>query len=113
VVAIDAGLLRRTSPEFAWRKCRGSGLEVALGKDQAWHAGSKGRWQAILCLEGAVWITQERDLVDHVLMAGEMFLVSQRRLVVVQALIPARIEVTPPLATAAPQGELSAGWSFP
>lgn len=47
----------------------------------------------------AVWITQGRDARDHIIKAGEMFLITQRRKVIVQALANARLKVTPCLAT--------------
>ncbi len=55
------------------------------------------RWHMIVCREGLVWITQERDVRDYVLSAGEIFIVTRRGRVLVQALPEARIEVTPSL----------------
>lgn len=53
------------------------------------------RWRAIVCRRGAVWITQERDGADYVLQAGEIFIVTLRGRVLVQALKPASVTVTP------------------
>jgi hypothetical protein len=60
-----------------------------------WQARGDQRWRAIICRRGAVWITQERDGVDYVLQAGEIFIVTLRGLVLVQALEPASVTVTP------------------
>ncbi len=65
-----------------------------------WLAEGNYRWRAILCLQGAIWITQDGDLRDHVIEAGEMFLISQPGKVIVQALADARLQITPCLATA-------------
>jgi hypothetical protein len=72
---------------------------VELQAGHYWCAAGNNCWRAIMCREGVIWITQNEDLQDHVLTAGEMFLVSQPGKVIVQALVDARMEVTPCLAT--------------
>jgi hypothetical protein len=73
-----------------------TGVELRAG--QLWRVLGNNCWRAILCREGLVWITQNRDLQDHVITAGEMFLISQPGTVIVQALAGARLELTPCLA---------------
>lgn len=68
-------------------------LDLAVGA--LWQAWGDQRWRAIICRRGVIWITQERDGVDYVLQAGEIFVVTLRGLVLVQALEPASVTVTP------------------
>lgn len=64
------------------------------------------RWRMIICREGMVWITQERDWRDYVLEAGDIFVVTQRGSVLIQALQNSSVEVTPCLKTEAYRGTL-------
>jgi hypothetical protein len=64
------------------------------------------RWRMIICREGTVWITQERDWRDYVLTPGDAFIVTQRGQVLIEALQDARVEVTPSLRTAPYAGAL-------
>jgi hypothetical protein len=77
---------------------------VELWAGQLWQADGNNCWRAIMCQEGVIWITQNGDVQDHVITAGEMFLVSQPGKVIVQALDSALIEVTPCLATTSFRG---------
>jgi hypothetical protein len=95
---IGTQLIRRSRPERVVRESEDSGTQVTLGKGQLWKAEGDNRWRAIVCLEGAIWVTQERDLLDHEVGAGEMFLISQRGKVVAEALVDARMQITPSLA---------------
>ncbi len=63
------------------------------------------RWRMIICLRGEVWVTQERDLEDYVLTAGDMLVVNQRGKVVLGALQEAVVEVTASMRKAPYQGE--------
>ena len=49
---------------------------------------------AVACLEGTVWITQAGDPRDHLLTAGEVFAVSRRGAVLVEAVRDARVQVS-------------------
>lgn len=44
------------------------------------------RGSEIRCLEGMLWITQEGDLRDYILKAGETFVTDRKGKVVLQAL---------------------------
>jgi hypothetical protein len=79
-----------------------TGVELRAG--QLWRVEGNNCWRAILCRQGIAWITQNRDLQDHVITAGEMFLISQPGTVIVQALGEARLEITPCLAAASFRG---------
>jgi hypothetical protein len=78
-------------------------LSLVVGK--LWQARGDQRWQAIICHRGVVWITQERDGVDYVLQAGEIFIVTLRGLVLVQALEPASVTVTPSIRATSHAGD--------
>jgi hypothetical protein len=72
---------------------------VELRAGDFWRASGDDRWKMIVCRQGMVWITQERDFQDYVLEAGEMFLITQPGVVLMQALEDARVEITPSLKT--------------
>ncbi len=95
--ALGAQPIRRSRPERVVRESEGASMVIALAKGKLWRAEGDNRWRAILCLEGAIWVTQERDLLDHTIVAGEMFLISQRGKVLAEALVDARMRVTPSL----------------
>jgi hypothetical protein len=73
--------------------------EVRLHGGELWRIDGNSRWRMVICLEGEIWVTQERDLKDYVLGAGETFLITQPGLVLVQALQESCIQVTPSLET--------------
>jgi hypothetical protein len=70
-------------------------VELNLAVGVLWQARGDQRWRVIICRRGAIWITQERDGVDYVLEAGEIFIVTLRGLVLVQAIEPALVTITP------------------
>ncbi len=55
------------------------------------------RWRVILCTRGKIWITQECDVRDYVLEAGDMFIVSQPGSVLIEGLGDASVQITPSL----------------
>lgn len=58
-----------------------------LGRKMAGHV--------IRCLSGTLWGTQEGDGRDHVLAAGEEFVIESTGVIVVQAFTPALVEFGP------------------
>lgn len=70
-----------------------------------WQARGDQRWRAIICRRGAVWVTQECDGVDYLLREGEIFIVTLAGLVLVQAVEPASVTVTPSLRTTPHAGD--------
>lgn len=66
------------------------------------------RWRMIVCHRGTVWVTQRNDIEDYVLKSGDMFLISLRGKVVIQALEDARIEITSPLTARPYRGDYAA-----
>jgi hypothetical protein len=71
-----------------------------LGAGGVFRLDGDQRWRVMRCQQGVIWVTQERDLQDYVLTAGETFIITQPGRVVVQALEDATIEITAPLKTA-------------
>jgi hypothetical protein len=70
---------------------------VELDAEDLWRLDGDSRWRMIVCVSGEIWITQERDVRDYVLTAGEMFIVNQRGSVLIEALRDATVEITPSL----------------
>jgi len=62
------------------------------------------RWRLVVCVRGEIWVTQEQDLEDYVLAAGEMLVVNQRGKVVIGAREDASVEITPSLRKAPYRG---------
>ena len=71
--------------------------ELKLSSHQTMRLEGDQRWRMILCQRGMIWVTQENDLEDYVLKPGDMFLITLRGEVVIQALTDACLEITPPL----------------
>ncbi len=77
-------------------------VQVDLEVGARWRARGDQRRRVILCCRGVVWITQERDVVDYVLQEGELFIVTLRGLVLVQAIEPASVTIITPSSKARP-----------
>jgi hypothetical protein len=69
-------------------------LDLAVGA--LWRARGDQRGRILLCQRGVVWITQERDVSDYLLQAGEAFIVTLPGLVLATALEPASVTVVTP-----------------
>jgi hypothetical protein len=63
-----------------------SQTDVSLSKYQLWNIEGDRRGDVISCINGSLWVTQEGDLKDYVLDAGQNFWVTRSGTVVVQAL---------------------------
>jgi len=79
---------------------------VTLKAGKIWRMEGDHRWQVVACRQGEVWITQECDWRDYVLAAGEMFIVTRRGTVLVQALEDTRVHIAPMLKAAPYAGRL-------
>lgn len=60
--------------------------DVTLDKYRMWDIEGDRRGDVIRCLSGMLWITQQGDLNDYVLIPGQDFWVTRAGTVVVQAL---------------------------
>jgi hypothetical protein len=78
---------------------------VELGVQDLWRLDGDNRWRMIICVRGEIWVTQERDVRDYVLTAGDMLLVTQRGRVLIGALCDASVEITPSLQNAPYRGD--------
>jgi len=63
-----------------------------------------GDWRSrlVTCRQGALWITQEGDPNDYLLRAGEVFLITQPGLVLIEAMRPSTLQISPSLNIPAP-----------
>ena len=60
--------------------------DVTLNKHRIWNIDGDRRGDVIRCLFGALWVTQDGDMKDYVLEAGQEFWVTRSGTVIVQAL---------------------------
>jgi quercetin dioxygenase-like cupin family protein len=67
-------------------------LAMATGEVHAIDAGHRRR-DVIRCLAGRLWLTQEDDLQDHLLQAGDVFFAAHAGRIIVSALENSRVEV--------------------
>jgi quercetin dioxygenase-like cupin family protein len=51
--------------------------------------------KTITCLQGKIWVTQEGDLADHVLSAGDEMVTRKDGVVLIQAMGNAAIKIEP------------------
>jgi quercetin dioxygenase-like cupin family protein len=90
------------------RNVHGPVTTIELDDGELWRAEGDHRWSVIICLEGMVWLTQERDWRDYVLTAGDVFIVTQPGKVVASAKGNATLQLSPTLATAPYAGDVVA-----
>ena len=91
---LNAGITRdisRSAKGFIFSNINPPDKVVDLNRGQGWGVKGKRRQQTLLCLQGRVWVTQECDIRDYLLEAGDAFLITLPGLVLVRALTPARI----------------------
>ena len=104
VFSLRAGLNALPQQRRGWPAADLDGGQVHLDLEVGalWQARGDQRWRVIICRRGVVWISQERDVVDYVLQEGEVFIVTLRGLVMVQALKPASVTIVTPSLRARP-----------
>lgn len=76
-----------------------------LRRREVWRIGGDNRWRTITCHSGEIWITQQGDLHDYLLSAGDIFLVTLPGLVLVEAREEASVEVGTPMKHVPYRGE--------
>jgi len=81
--------------------------KVHLSAGQGWGLRGKPGRQTLFCLQGRLWVTQESDIRDYLLEAGDAFLVTQPGLVLVRALTTAQIGYAENRTTAPFRGRFS------
>jgi hypothetical protein len=90
------------------RNAQGPTNTVELDDGDLWRAEGDRRWSVIICLEGMVWLTQERDWRDYVLTAGDVFIVTQPGKVIASAKGHATLQISPTLEIAPYVGDMIA-----
>ncbi len=88
---LDAGTRHALRRRFVLSNLSQPDTEVGLAAGQGWGLKGKPGRHTLLCLEGQVWVTQEGDIHDYLLDAGDAFVVTQAGLVLVRAMTPARL----------------------
>ncbi len=91
---LDAGKINRSTEQFILSNSGKPETVVDLAAGQGWGIKGKRRQQTLFCLRGSVWVTQECDIHDYLLEAGDAFLITQPGLVMVRAMTPARLGYT-------------------
>jgi hypothetical protein len=76
-------------------KIKTSHANVVLDYRQVYNLEGDQRGTEITSLEGNVWITQKNDFTDHVLEAGESYIISRPGMVLIQALEHAALQIKP------------------
>ena len=71
-------------------------MEILLGRDESFTIAENGKGILVVCREGALWITQAGDTRDHLLNAGERYIVRGSGVVVIEALRPAELRIERP-----------------
>lgn len=71
----------------------GSELELDLNKGHFYRIKNHRSLCIITCQNGAIWITQENDQQDYVLAKGELHIIAQKGLVLIEALRDSSIKI--------------------
>jgi hypothetical protein len=95
---VNTGNIDRSYKRFIFSNLGQPDTQVALSAGQGWGVKGKRRQQSLFCLKGRVWVTQECDIHDYLLEAGDAFLITLPGLVLVHALTHARIGYAESLA---------------
>lgn len=86
---VDKG--HRSTQRFIFSNLNLPDTTVDLAAGQGWGVRGKRRQQTLFCLQGSIWVTQECDIRDYMLEAGDAFLITLPGLVMVRAMTPARL----------------------
>lgn len=106
--SIQTNLWRPYRTGSAVRNVPAAQTEVELTAGRLWRLAGDHRWRLIICRQGELWITQERDLQDYLLRPGDVFIITQPGLLLVQAREDAYFQLSPPLTTAQFTGDSAA-----
>jgi hypothetical protein len=68
-------------------------MQLALRKEEYLVIGGDARSLSILCTAGSLWITQDRDMNDHVLNGGQVFTIDRKGRITLQALQDAQFNM--------------------
>ena len=77
---------------------------VELSSDEFLRLDGDNRWRMVICVHGEIWITQECDIEDYVLTAGDIFVITRPGSVLVEGLYDAVVAFTPSLKHAPYRG---------
>ncbi|BBO70125.1 hypothetical protein DSCA_40550 [Desulfosarcina alkanivorans] len=88
---MDTGNINRTAQRFSFTNLSAPDTVFDLAAGQGWRIKGRRRQQTLFCLRGSLWVTQECDIRDYVLEAGDAFLITLPGLVMVRAMRPARL----------------------
>jgi hypothetical protein len=88
---LDVSRGNRATQRFIFSNLNLPDTTVDLVAGQGWGVRGKRRQQTLYCLRGSIWVTQEGDIRDYMLEAGDAFLITLPGLVMVRAMTPARL----------------------
>jgi hypothetical protein len=66
---------------------------LTLQKEEYLVIGGDARSLSILCTAGSLWITQDRDMNDHILQGGQIFTIDRKGRITLQALQDAQLNM--------------------
>ncbi|HEX6306275.1 MAG TPA: DUF2917 domain-containing protein [Anaerolineales bacterium] len=105
VLNAPAGVLPRIRSKGVVRNLQEPITRLNLRRREVWRVDGDNRWRLVICHRGEVWITQDSDLRDYVLKAGDMFLVTLPGTLVMQALKEADVEISASLKSKPYRGD--------
>ena len=70
-------------------------MQLMLQKEEYVVIGGDARRLSILCTAGALWITQDQDLNDHIVKSGQVFTIDRKGQITLQALQDAQFNFIP------------------
>ena len=75
---------------------RSRGVEMCLTDGDLFKMEGDHRMTSVVCLEGSLWVTQQGDSADYILLAGESIILSRSGAVLIQGQPAGRFELLPP-----------------